>query len=375
MPSIKSKLLIGTMKSVKPLITSFAVGSQRKGLEMLRYMHPKNKSVELKEAEGCPLPGKWAIPADCLPGKALLYTHGGAYVSGSPSTHEPLICRLAEQCRLPVFAYEYRLAPEFPYPAALEDAAAAYAYLLGQGFAAQDVALCGDSAGGGLTLALTMKLRDEGKELPAALAVLSPWTDLTESLDSHYSNTAADPVISSEELREMALLYAGGADLHTPYISPLYGDFTGFPPTLIHVGSDEVLLDDSRELALRMQAQGVEVDIDVYEGMWHVWHMFDVEEARTAIRKIQWFLHTQFQVAGLKKRTVRPGAVYRHFKGREYRALYVARHSETMEELVVYQQLYGDGGVWVRPLDMFLGTVERDGETRYRFEEIDGGGA
>lgn len=268
MPSIKSKLLIGTMKSVKPLITSFAVGSQRKGLEMLRYMHPKNKSVELKEAEGCPLPGKWAIPADCLSGKALLYTHGGAYVSGSPSTHEPLICRLAEQCRLPVFAYEYRLAPEFPYPAALEDAAAAYAYLLGQGFAAQDVALCGDSAGGGLTLALTMKLRDEGKELPAALAVLSPWTDLTESLDSHYSNTAADPVISSEELREMALLYAGGADLHTPYISPLYGDFTGFPPTLIHVGSDEVLLDDSRELALRMQAQGVEVDIDVYEGMW-----------------------------------------------------------------------------------------------------------
>lgn len=272
-------------------------------------------------------------------------------------------------------AYEYRLAPEFPYPAALEDAAAAYAYLLGQGFAAQDVALCGDSAGGGLTLALTMKLRDEGKELPAALAVLSPWTDLTESLDSHYSNTAADPVISSEELREMALLYAGGADLHTPYISPLYGDFTGFPPTLIHVGSDEVLLDDSRELALRMQAQGVEVDIDVYEGMWHVWHMFDVEEARTAIRKIQWFLHTQLQVGGLKKRTVRPGAVYRHFKGREYRALYVARHSETMEELVVYQQLYGDGGVWVRPLDMFLGTVERDGETRYRFEEIDGGGA
>lgn len=109
--------------------------------------------------------------------------------------------------------------------------------------------------------------------------MISPWTDLTESLDTHYSNTGSDPLISSEELREMALLYAGGQDLKTPYISPLYGDFTDFPPVLIHVGSDEVLLDDSRELAIRMEAQGVTVDIDIYDGMWHVWHMFDVEEA------------------------------------------------------------------------------------------------
>ncbi len=370
MPSIKSKLLIGTMKSIRPLIAGADIAAQRKGLEMLRYIHPKNKSVELKPAPAdCPLAGQWAVPAQAIAHKVVLYTHGGAYVSGSPSTHEPLICRLAEQCRLPVFAYDYRLAPEHPYPAALEDAIKAFDYLIGEGYGAEDIVLCGDSAGGGLSLSLIMALRDQGRALPAAAAVLSPWTDLTESLDSHYSNTGIDPLISSENLREMALLYAGGKDLKTPYISPLYGDFTGFPPVLIHVGSAEVLLDDSCELALRMEAQGVPVDIDIYEGMWHVWHMFDVEEARTAIRKIQWFFHTQLEIGGLKKREIHPGAVYRHFKGRDYRVLSVARHSETLEEMVVYQQLYGDHGIWVRPLEMFLGTVERDGELIYRFEE------
>lgn len=372
MPSMKSKLLIGTMKSIRPLIAGADIASQRKGLEMLRYIHPKNKSVELKPAaENCPLPGEWAVPAEEIAHKVILYTHGGSYVSGSPSTHEPLICRLAAQCRLPVFAYDYRLAPEHPYPAALEDAQKAFDYLLGEGYAAQDIVLCGDSAGGGLSLALLMALRDKGRQLPAAAVVLSPWTDLTESLDSHYSNTGSDPLISSEDLREMALLYAGGADLKTPYISPLYGDFTGFPPVLIHVGSLEVLLDDSRELALRMEAQGVPVDIDIYEGMWHVWHMFDVEEARAALRKIQCFIHTQLEIGGMKKREIHPGAVYRHFKGREYRVLSVARHSETLEEMVVYQQLYGDHGVWVRPLEMFLEAVEQDGEMRYRFEEVE----
>lgn len=370
LPSIKSKLLSGTMKSVKPILTGIDVAGQRKGLELMRYIHPKAKGAQLQPAEDCPLPGTWAVPTDHpLEGKVMLYTHGGAYVSGSPSTHEPLICRLAEQCRLPVLAYEYRLAPESPYPAALQDAAAAFDYLLSKGYRPEDIALCGDSAGGGLSLALALYLRDQGRELPAALVLLSPWTDLTESLDSHYQNTSIDPLISSEELREMALLYAAGQDLHTPYISPLFGCFEGLPPTLIHVGSHEVLLDDARELALRMEEAGVAVDIDIYEGMWHVFHMFDVEEARDAIRKIRFFLHTQWELDGLRRRTVRPGQVYRHFKGQRYRVLAVARHSETLEELVVYQQLYGSGGVWVRPLAMFLEPVERDGKTFYRFEE------
>ena len=128
---------------------------------------------------------------------------------------------------------------------------------------------------------------------------------------------------------------------------------------LIHVGTNEVLLDDSRNLALEMDKQGVDVDIDIYEGMWHVWHMYDVPEARAAINKMVWFLQTALELDGMKKRTVRPGARYRHFKGKDYRVLYVARHSETLEEMVVYQQLYGDQGIWVRPLEMFLETVEQ----------------
>ena len=372
MPSMKSKLLSGTMKSVKPIITGMKIPGQRKGMDMLRYIHPKSKDVRLKPADDdCPLPGRWAIPDDMTAGKVILYSHGGAYVSGSPETHEPIICRLAEKCGLAVFAYDYRLAPENPYPAALEDALLAFDYLLQRGYTESDIVLCGDSAGGGLTLALTLALRDKKRGLPAALAVISPWTDLTESGDSHFRNGEIDPLISSEELRDTALLYAGNNDLHTPYISPLYGDFTGFPPVLIHVGSNEVLLDDSRELATRMDAQGVDVDIDIYEGMWHVWHMFDVPEARAAIAKISWFVKTALEIDGMKKRVVRPGARYRHFKGKDYRVLYVARHSETLEEMVVYQQLYGEHGIWVRPLEMFLETVERDGKQMYRFTEVD----
>ena len=138
---------------------------------------------------------------------------------------------------------------------------------------------------------------------------------------------------------------------------------------LIQVGTDEVLLDDSRELALRMDAQGVDVAIDIYEGMWHVWHMYDVPEANSAVDKIKWFVYVTLHIGGLEKRTVHVGAVYRHFKGKSYRVLALARHSETLEEMVVYQQLYGEESVWVRPMEMFLGTVERDGRLLYRFEE------
>lgn len=371
MPSFKSKLLSGTMKSVKPILTGMRIPEQRKGMNLLHYIHPKPKDVRLQEAEECPLPGKWAIPRNRIPGKAILYTHGGAYVYGSPSTHEALISRLAEKSGVAVFAYDYRLAPEHPFPAALEDAVAAFDYLLAQGMEPRDIVLCGDSAGGGLSLALALALRDRGRQLPAALAVISPWTDLTESGDSHYRNAEIDPLISSEELREDALLYAGNQDLHNPYISPLYGDFTGFPPVLIHVGTNEVLLDDSRNLALEMDKQGVDVDIDIYEGMWHVWHMYDVPEARAAINKMVWFIQTALELDGMKKRTIRPGARYRHFKGKDYRVLYVARHSETLEEMVVYQQLYGEMGIWVRPLEMFLETVEHGGKQVYRFAEID----
>ena len=370
MPSFRSRLLSGTIKSVKPWLTGMDIPRQRRGMTMLGRLLPKPRDVQVeKAAEDCPLNARWARPREPVEGKVILYTHGGSYVSGSPETHETVICRLAERCRVEVFAYDYRLAPEHPYPAALQDAQAAFDYLLSLGYAEGDILACGDSAGGGLTLALALSLRDRGRPLPAALVLLSPWTDLTESLDSHFQNEELDPLISSEELREAALLYAGGEELTHPYLSPLNGDFHGFPPVLIQVGTDEVLLDDSRELAIRMDAQGVDVYIDIYEGMWHVWHMYDVPEANMAVDKIHWFVHVTLKIGGLEKRSVHVGAVYRHFKGKRYRVLSLARHSETLEEMVVYQQLYGEKSVWVRPLEMFLGAVERDGRLLYRFEE------
>lgn len=134
MPSLKSKLLYGALKSVKPLLTGVDIPKQRKGMDLLRYVYALPKSVELRKAEGG-IRGEWAIPADAVPDKVILYSHGGAYISGSPSTHEPIICRLAEQSHIPVFAYPYRLAPENPFPAALEDARAAVTYLQAQGYA------------------------------------------------------------------------------------------------------------------------------------------------------------------------------------------------------------------------------------------------
>lgn len=313
----------------------------------------------------------WAIPAEETAHKAILYTHGGAYVSGSPSTHEPLICRLAEQCRLPVFAYDYRLAPENLFPAALEDAVTAFDFLLDQGYNPGDIVLCGDSAGGGLTLSLTMALRDRGRALPAALVVISPWTDLTESLDTHYSNTGSDPLISSEELREMGPAVRGGTGFENPVYIAVVRRFHRLSAGAHPRG-------ERRGAAGRFPGAGHPDGGPGGNGghrhlRRHVACLAHVRRggSRAAIRKIQWFVHAQLEVGGLKKRVIRPGAKYRHFKGKEYRVLYVARHSETLEEMVVYQQLYGEMGVWVRPLEMFLGTVDRDGTTRYRFEEIE----
>ena len=371
MPSLKSKLLYGALKSVKPLLTGVDIPKQRKGMDLLRYVYALPKSVELRKAESDGMRGEWAIPAEAVLGKVILYSHGGAYISGSPSTHEPIICRLAEQSHIPVFAYPYRLAPENPFPAALEDAKAAVAYLQSQGYALPDMVFCGDSAGGGLTLALTMALRDAGSALPAALVVISPWTDLAMSRRSHRLNEPLDPLLSLDELRRAARLYAGDTPVRDPYISPLYGDFTGFPPTLIHVGSEGMLLDDAKELATAMDAQGVCADIDIYEGMFHVWHQYDLPEAHAAMEKITSFMYMTLEIGGEKRREIRIGGRYRHFKGRDYRVLHVARDSETLEELVVYQQLYGEGGIWVRPQAMFLEYIERGGRRIPRFAEVD----
>jgi monoterpene epsilon-lactone hydrolase len=220
----------------------------------------------------------------------VLYLHGGGYTSGSPMLYRHFTWRIASATRAAVLAVDYRLAPEYPFPAALDDAVAAYRWLLAEG--AGRIVVMGDSAGGGLALALLMKLRDDGIALPAAAVTLSPWTDLALSGASLRTNARADPTINVEDVARLAKVYLADADPRTPYASPLFGDPAGLPPTLIHVGSDEILHDDAARMAERMRDAGCRVELDVWRRMPHVWHLFApvLPEAREAITRIGIFV-------------------------------------------------------------------------------------
>jgi acetyl esterase/lipase len=222
----------------------------------------------------------------------ILYLHGGGYVAGSPSLYRDLTWRLATLCRASVLCIDYRLAPEHPFPAALDDAVATYRWLLARGADPKRVALMGDSAGGGLVFATMLRLRDEGIELPAAAVVVSPWTDLALTGQSLHLNASIDPVIPAELAPRVVDLCLAGADPRNPYASPLYGDPTGLPPTLILAGGDDVLRDDAVRMADRMRATGCHIEIEIWPHMWHVWHLLMrvMPEAKAAIARIASFV-------------------------------------------------------------------------------------
>jgi len=222
----------------------------------------------------------------------VLYLHGGAYVSGGPAHYRHFTWRIASAAQACVWVPEYRLAPEHPFPAAVEDAVTAYRWLTRRGIHPPQIAVMGDSAGGGLMFAHLLKLRDEGILLPAAAVALSPWTDLALASPSLQRNARADPMLCAAQVPGLARFYLGGADPRMPYASPVYGDPAGLPPSLIHVGSDEILRDDAVRMADRLQAAGCEVTLEVWPRMPHVWHLLApfVPEAGRAIRRIGDFL-------------------------------------------------------------------------------------
>jgi acetyl esterase/lipase len=221
-------------------------------------------------------------------GYHVLYLHGGAYVSGSPSHYRDFIWRIADATQAHVLCISYRVAPEHPFPAAVDDAAAAYRWLLAQGADPKRISVMGDSAGGGLALALLLRLRDEGVLLPAAAVAMSPWTDLAMAGESYRRFAKADPMLSVVPAKTFARWYLAGGDARQPYASPLYGDPKGLPPTLIQVGSDEILLDDSTVMAARMRAAGCAAELEVWPRMPHVWQLYArvVPEARQAVQRI-----------------------------------------------------------------------------------------
>jgi monoterpene epsilon-lactone hydrolase len=238
------------------------------------------------------------IPADCIStavsrsDRHVLYFHGGGHLLGSPSLYRDLTWRIAAIARARVLCIDYRLAPEHPFPASLDDAVKAYRWLLNEGADPRRVAFMGDSSGGGLAFATLLKLRDEGTPLPAAAVAISPWTDLALTGASLRLNAAADPMIPVEVLPIAVEQYLAGADPRHPYASPLYGDPTGLPPTLILVGSDDVLRDDAVRMAEKMRAAGCDVEVEVWPRMFHVWPLLArvMPEARAAIARIGAFL-------------------------------------------------------------------------------------
>jgi monoterpene epsilon-lactone hydrolase len=264
----------------------------RKRLELLSPFVPGRRNyTQMTPVDAGGVPGMLAAVAHSRAESCVLYFHGGGYSIGTAALYRDFLWRIAGATRAQVLFFDYRLAPEHPFPAALDDAVAAYRWLIGR-FDRRHVAFAGDSAGGGLVFAALLRLRDEGVELPCAAAALSPWTDLALTGASMRSNAVADPMLDPDNLPELVRNYCAAADPRNPYISPVYGDPAGLPPALIQVGSDEILRDDAVRMADRMRAAGCEAEVEIWEQMPHVWHLYArlVPEGRRALARIGQFL-------------------------------------------------------------------------------------
>lgn len=241
------------------------------------------------------VPAEWITTPATSADRVVLYLHGGSYNSGSIASHRSLAANIVHTVKSRALIIDYRLAPEYCFPAAVDDAKAAYRWLLENHFSAQHIIVAGDSCGGGLALSLLISLRDDELPLPAAAVCLSPWTDLTCTGESWETNRKKDIMIDPEALRKSAQLYLGESDPRTALASPLYADLKGLPPILIQVGSEEILLSDATCFAEQAQATGTEVTLQVWKGMQHEWHFATniLPEARQAIAQIGQFVEAQ----------------------------------------------------------------------------------
>lgn len=250
------------------------VAEMRAGFEETGRMMPRADGVHENPVELGGVRGLTFAPETDAREGTVLYFHGGGYMIGSPSTHASLTSHLAAFGRVTVHSMDYRMAPEAPFPAALDDGVTAYRALLGLGIQPERVVIGGDSAGGGLALATAMRARDEGLPAPAGLYLISPWSDLTLSGESYTTRAERDPMVTREGLTGMAAAYAGGTALSDPGVSPLLGDLSGLAPMLVQVGDEEVLLSDSTGLAEKVEAAGGAVTLEVFPEMVHVFQFF-----------------------------------------------------------------------------------------------------
>ncbi|MDH4046925.1 MAG: alpha/beta hydrolase [Gammaproteobacteria bacterium] len=236
---------------------------------------------------------EWLVPEKCDEAPAILYLHGGIYLVGSATTHRRLVSYVAKTAGMRALIPNYRLAPEHPFPAAIEDAKLIYRKMLEQGIASEKIAIGGDSAGGGLTMATLLALKDEGVPLPGAAFLMSPWLDLAAQGESLVTRKDQDPWFDPDNMSEMVRRYCGNEDRKNPLVSPLYGELSGLPPMLVQVGDHEILLSDSTRLSDRVSAAGGKVTLQVWPDMWHVFQYFvgQMPESMRAIEDISDFLN------------------------------------------------------------------------------------
>jgi epsilon-lactone hydrolase len=267
-------------------LDALTIAERRAATESVAAQAPPGTTVEPADADG--VPAEWVVAEGVQADRVLMYLHGGAYQIGSPATLRYMIGLVSAAAQARVLSVDYRLAPEHPFPAAVEDSLTAFRYLLRTGIEPVAVAIAGDSAGGGLALATLVALRDAGDPLPSAAVAMSPWTDLALTGESLRTRADVEIMIQPAGLPETAATYLAGADARHPYASPLYADLAGLPPILIQVGDAEVILDDSTRFAAKARDAGVEVTLEVWDEMPHVWQAFAglLPESDKAIERI-----------------------------------------------------------------------------------------
>lgn len=283
--------LMQVVKRAHGIIENNDLEKHRASQDHIGALVGRNKELKYKEIEVDGIYAEWvSVRHAHIKKKIILHCHGGGYSTGSSTYARTITAKLATTTGMDVVSFDYRLAPEFPYPAALQDAIKIWDYLMYLGYGANDVIVTGDSAGGNLALALTLKLKEEKRILPRGLILMSPWTDLTSSGDSFTDKAEVDPVLNAAYIQRMVDAYAGNYDLNEPLISPLFGSFKDFPPTYIQVGENEILLSDSVRLYRRMKKYGVDVTYEEFPGMWHVFQMSPFKTANEAMDKIADFI-------------------------------------------------------------------------------------
>ena len=288
--SKKNQGLLHLVKRVHGAVENADIEKQRQSQDQIGALFGQNKGIVVKEVDLGGMYGEWlCVNRAHMKKYVILYCHGGGYSTGSSLYARTVTTRLASSTSMDVLSFDYRLAPENPYPAAIEDALKVWDYLMVFGYGARDVIVAGDSAGGNLALSLVHRLKKEGRLLPRGLVLLSPWTDLTSSGKSHEAKEGIDPVLNAAYLEEAIENYLGkGYDaslLRDPSVSPLFGEFEGFPPTYIQVGDQEILHSDSALLYKKMSRAGVNVTLDVFKDMWHVFQMSPFKTAAEAMDK------------------------------------------------------------------------------------------